>query len=100
MVETGVAKDKMATENQCTVLTCLLLSHTFLPTKKLLPHSQTKEEFLPLMEEIEPLVEAAEEEAIVDFELGSKCKSTIKLRSLRRTTPVAFKVQTSWTSSW
>ncbi|CAN6469655.1 unnamed protein product [Victoria cruziana] len=47
------------------------------------------------MEETEPLVEVAEEEVRLDFELGCKCKTTINLRSLSRAAPVAFKVQTS-----
>ncbi|KAK9154013.1 hypothetical protein Sjap_001493 [Stephania japonica] len=44
---------------------------------------------------MERLVEAFEEEVRINFELGCKCRATVRLRSLSSTTAVAFKVQTS-----
>ncbi|WCJ19941.1 hypothetical protein M5689_002210 [Euphorbia peplus] len=42
-----------------------------------------------------PLVELSDTEIRLDFHLNSKCRATIRLRSLSATTPIAFKIQTS-----
>ncbi|CAK7325909.1 unnamed protein product [Dovyalis caffra] len=44
---------------------------------------------------MERLVEVLDPEVRIDFLLNSKCRATVRLRSLRPTTPVAFKIQTS-----
>eukprot|EP00250_Pteridium_aquilinum_P033279 c5402_g1_i1 orf=1-2583(-) len=41
------------------------------------------------------LVHVEEKEIIIDFELGRKCKTTVHLRNLMHTMPVAFKLQTT-----
>lgn len=44
---------------------------------------------------MEKLVEVAEQEVLVDFQLGVKCRATVHLKSLDPNAHVAFKVQTS-----
>ncbi|MQL97047.1 hypothetical protein Taro_029734 [Colocasia esculenta] len=44
---------------------------------------------------MEKLVEVAEQEVVVDFQMGVKCRATVNLKSLHPTAYVAFKVQTS-----
>lgn len=41
------------------------------------------------------LVQVSDHEVRIDFELGSKCRANVRLRSLCSTTPTAFKIQTS-----
>jgi len=44
---------------------------------------------------MERLVELSDTEVRIDFLLNSKCRATVRLRSLCATAPVAFKIQTS-----
>ncbi|KAJ6718092.1 ANKYRIN-3-LIKE [Salix purpurea] len=44
---------------------------------------------------MERLVELSDAEVRIDFLLNSKCRATVRLRSLCATTPVAYKIQTS-----
>ncbi|WOK96677.1 hypothetical protein Cni_G05384 [Canna indica] len=44
---------------------------------------------------VEKLLEVAESEVVIEFKPGTKCRSTLHLRSLHPTSAVAFKVQTS-----
>ncbi|KVI09959.1 ankyrin repeat domain-containing protein 50-like [Cynara cardunculus var. scolymus] len=44
---------------------------------------------------MEKLVEVSDQVVCIDFVLGTKCRATVRLRSLSATTPIAFKVQTS-----
>ncbi|XP_009410555.2 protein VAPYRIN-like [Musa acuminata AAA Group] len=44
---------------------------------------------------VEKLLEVAESEVVIEFKPGTKCRSTLHLRSLHPSSAVAFKVQTS-----
>lgn len=44
---------------------------------------------------MEKLVEVSDQVVCIDFVLGTKCRATVRLRSLSATTPIAFKIQTS-----
>ncbi|XP_059627944.1 protein VAPYRIN-like [Cornus florida] len=44
---------------------------------------------------MERLVDVSEQEVRIDFQIGCKCRASVRLRSLSATTPIAFKVQTS-----
>ncbi|KAL8539274.1 hypothetical protein ACS0TY_001052 [Phlomoides rotata] len=44
---------------------------------------------------MEKLVELPDHEILIDFALGCKCRTNIRLKSLTTTAPLAFKVQTS-----
>nr|XP_043634983.1 protein VAPYRIN-like [Erigeron canadensis] len=44
---------------------------------------------------MEKLVEVSDQVVCIDFVLGSKCRTTVRLRSLVATATVAFKIQTS-----
>ncbi|CAK9135821.1 unnamed protein product [Ilex paraguariensis] len=44
---------------------------------------------------MEKLVEVSDQEVRIDFALACKCRTTVRLKSLIPTAPVAFKVQTS-----
>ncbi|KAI3748878.1 hypothetical protein L6452_12283 [Arctium lappa] len=44
---------------------------------------------------MEKLVEVSDQVVCIDFVLGTKCRATVRLRSLIATAPIAFKIQTS-----
>ncbi|KAL4576114.1 hypothetical protein LXL04_012203 [Taraxacum kok-saghyz] len=44
---------------------------------------------------MEKLVEVSDQVVCIDFVLGTKCRATVRLRSLSATTAIAFKIQTS-----
>ncbi|CAA7389387.1 unnamed protein product [Spirodela intermedia] len=44
---------------------------------------------------MEKIVEVAEQEVLIDFQLGVKCRATVHIKSLHPNAQVAFKVQTS-----
>lgn len=44
---------------------------------------------------MEKLVEVSDQVVCIDFVLGTKCRATVRLRSLSATTSIAFKIQTS-----
>ncbi|XP_057784653.1 protein VAPYRIN-like [Salvia miltiorrhiza] len=44
---------------------------------------------------MDKLVQVSDQEILIDFSLGCKCRTTIRLKSLISTAPLAFKVQTS-----
>ncbi|XP_071707046.1 protein VAPYRIN-LIKE-like [Rutidosis leptorrhynchoides] len=44
---------------------------------------------------MEKLLEVSDHVVCIDFVLGTKCRTTVRLRSLSAKTPIAFKIQTS-----